>query len=379
MKRVSHSGFIHSFSNLLAFEGQLQVLDAYPSMLGMPAVTFRELLDSKHTDEIPWVLIFRDAESAARARACGVDKNYLPLSHSLVQQAFDTYAELLPFLAALAILDEKTVCSNQILSADLRNMLRANPKIPVPLLPSDVGSQERCVLCVTLGKGIIVQPGQTLSTEQTARLAERPHGLEPIVGSAKFSQAWTTYLYNKDIFKLRRDGKACSLFPGCDGVDEYGLPECDKDLAAMILGGSFELSFSEGELENAKNSFAGNCNCSELRTKICESRREVRRCSGGMPANLLSNVRRFLSQMVVSEPYDPPRDDFEGSTPAAAADTSPGFPCPTTPQFCLDWRLAHGAPVGSGSEKKLGPVLVSAQLASGIALHFLPFSSFRCK
>ena len=278
--RVVHSGFIPSFSNFFAMQAQGQVVDSYPQMLGLPAVSFRQLLDSKVTDEITWVIIFADAHSARLAGACEHGPKYLKISDPIVQLAFDTYKVLLPFLAQLAVLDSSAVCSNQRLAAELRQHLREEKKIPVPTLPADPAFQERYVYSTTLRKGMVVQPTKELSLDQMEELQEGHHGLEPFIASAKFSQSWTTYLHSMGILKLPTTEKAqpCSLFPGCEGVDEYGLPEYDRELVIMLLNGDFEVGFSDEEIILAQDSFAGDCDCLELRNKIYKFSRTVSRC-----------------------------------------------------------------------------------------------------
>jgi hypothetical protein len=199
-----------------------------------------------------------------------------------VLQAIETYEELLPFLAALAILDQRTVSSNQSHTNFLRKTVRNRNMIPVPKLPVDIPNRKH-VLGFKLRKGIIVNPGGKFSVDQMQALAAGHHGLEPFVGSAKFSQGWTTYLYRTGTFDPPETSsterpKPCTLFPGCEGVDEFGFPEADDQLAQMIIEGAFDLDFSEEELECARNAIAGDCDCGSLREKIWNWRREVSRC-----------------------------------------------------------------------------------------------------
>ena len=206
-----------------------------------------------------------------------------------MRRAFRTYTKLLPFLAALSIIEDgKTASSDQMFSAKLREYLRKEDEMFVPFLSDELRSQEKkYVHHVKLGKGIIVPPGTKVSKDQTDALSSGYHRLEPIVCSAKLSQGWTTYVHTMDFFRFPKQQGAkaqpCSLFPGCDGIDEYGLPECDQELARQIVSGFFDLDFTEEELNHAKESLAGDRDCTELREKISEKMRMARRSFSKMP------------------------------------------------------------------------------------------------
>lgn len=73
-----NSGFIHSLANLFAMKGQAHVVDFYSSTLALPAIPCNKLLSAKVTDEIDWVVIFADGESAVQAGACGEDQALAP-------------------------------------------------------------------------------------------------------------------------------------------------------------------------------------------------------------------------------------------------------------------------------------------------------------
>ena len=361
-RKEDNAGFGSSFSNIWAMDAQGQHADFYPSTFACPAETLERLLNSKPTDEIGWVVIFSDALTAVQVGACGEDQTYLALSDPLVQQAFKTYAELLPLLASLAVLDPTPKCSDQKLSAQLRAYLRENKKIPVPLLPTGSSTQPRYVHYVKLRGGVIVRPGTKISEEEKIALKEGPHGLEPFTLSAKLSQAWTTYLHSRGMLefqgKTEAEAKACSLFPGCEGVDENGLPECDEELARQILSGTFDVDFTEDELNHAKDSLAGNRDAMELRGKIQDWMRTVRHSFTAWLRFLL--IHAVFVEQIPAETGElcVLRVDREGG-----AHPTPTSPCPVFEM----WQLATVCICASPSD-----------LANGIFLRFLLSPPFSC-
>ena len=253
-ERLTNSGFLHSFSNLICFPSQSLVLDTQPSVCFIPLVRTAEQIWNYKDEEMRYIILPRDETIFSHIMA-NVAGNYDSLAHDHpdVEIAFRVFGEVVSQIMniVLSAPDEENL-SNEKLCVDIRTWFRESKNISVPV---PLATNTKPYLVMQLGKAMLPRIGKEYPPYDEVVGNVLHHGVDPVSTIMKGMNAVTNFGFDNQKFPgffvgskfvSRKNPSGCNIFPGCS--DEEGDAACDHVWAERVLANSCLQDFITSEM-----------------------------------------------------------------------------------------------------------------------------------